>query len=212
MLARAIYSPATVLLLDDPFRFMDAITAKYVFMALVGPNGFLRKEGKTVILATRFRKILLGHHLHRSLILFTEKFMAEADLAVFLDGNGRVITREAKDKFFLSSELRGVVEKLEKFPNPALEQAGNGSKLLDTSVNDNKHGRDHLAGGHENQALPQHVLQNNNQHEDDTLLSMLRKYGSTRLFIVFVVKVSFASLAHRLPGKYRSGYLPRDSS
>lgn len=207
MLARAIYSPATVLLLDDPFSFMDAVTAKYIFMALVGPNGFLRREGKTVILATRFRKILLSYHLHRSLILFTEKFMAEADLAVFLDGNGRVITREAKDKFLLSSELCAIVEKLAKFPTPALEQPDNGGRVLaspDTAVDENEHSRNLLGREHEKEGLPQHLLQNNNQHEDDTLLAMLRKYGSTRLFLGFLVKVSFASLAHRLPGKYRS--------
>lgn len=55
-LARALYSTASVLVLDDPFSSMDVTTSRQVYDALLGEGGSLRNGDRTVILATRRRK------------------------------------------------------------------------------------------------------------------------------------------------------------
>jgi ABC-type multidrug transport system fused ATPase/permease subunit len=51
-LARAIYSRAPVLILDDPFNGLDGRTETAVLSALLGPQGLLRKHDTLVIWAT----------------------------------------------------------------------------------------------------------------------------------------------------------------
>ncbi|KAH8196670.1 hypothetical protein TruAng_009167 [Truncatella angustata] len=51
-LARAIYSRAPVLILDDPFNGLDGRTESAVIEALLGPEGLLRKNETLVIWAT----------------------------------------------------------------------------------------------------------------------------------------------------------------
>lgn len=51
-LARAIYSLSPIVVCDDTLSSLDAATSKSVFSAVFGPDGFLRKQGRTVILAT----------------------------------------------------------------------------------------------------------------------------------------------------------------
>ncbi|KAK6505820.1 hypothetical protein TWF481_007711 [Arthrobotrys musiformis] len=56
-LARAVYSRKPILILDDIFSGLDAITEERIFTRLLGPGGLLRKNGNTIILAT--------HAVHR---------------------------------------------------------------------------------------------------------------------------------------------------
>jgi ATP-binding cassette subfamily C (CFTR/MRP) protein 1 len=51
-LARAVYTRAPVILLDDPFNGLDGRTETYVTEALLGPEGLLRKQKSLVIWAT----------------------------------------------------------------------------------------------------------------------------------------------------------------
>lgn len=51
-LARAVYSKAALLLCDDVLSALDKTTAGYIFEELFGATGLLRKQGRTVVLAT----------------------------------------------------------------------------------------------------------------------------------------------------------------
>ncbi|KAI1276291.1 P-loop containing nucleoside triphosphate hydrolase protein [Xylaria sp. FL0933] len=52
-LARAVYSEKKLLLLDDPFSALDTRVAHVIFHSLLGESGFLRREGRTVVLTTQ---------------------------------------------------------------------------------------------------------------------------------------------------------------
>lgn len=51
-LARAVYSKASVLLCDDVLSALDKTTAAHIFQEVFSSNGLLRKQGRTVVLAT----------------------------------------------------------------------------------------------------------------------------------------------------------------
>ncbi|KAF3128104.1 hypothetical protein TWF703_009706 [Orbilia oligospora] len=51
-LARAVYSRKPILILDDIFSGLDAVTEERIFARLLGPDGLLRKNRNTIILAT----------------------------------------------------------------------------------------------------------------------------------------------------------------
>ncbi|KAK6532681.1 hypothetical protein TWF281_006860 [Arthrobotrys megalospora] len=56
-LARAVYSKKPILILDDIFSGLDAVTEERIFARLLGSDGLLRKNRNTIILAT--------HAVHR---------------------------------------------------------------------------------------------------------------------------------------------------
>ncbi|KAF3941853.1 hypothetical protein ABW19_dt0205581 [Dactylella cylindrospora] len=56
-LARAVYSKKPILLLDDIFSGLDAVTEERIFVRLLGPDGLLRRNSNTIVLAT--------HAVHR---------------------------------------------------------------------------------------------------------------------------------------------------
>ncbi|KIY02825.1 uncharacterized protein Z520_01290 [Fonsecaea multimorphosa CBS 102226] len=72
-LARAVYSKAPILVLDDVFSGLDNDTEELIFKKLFSRSGPLRRQGTTVILVT--------HAVHR---------LPYADCIVSLDANGRV--------------------------------------------------------------------------------------------------------------------------
>jgi len=51
-LARAVYSRKEILILDDVFSGLDALTEEHVFSQVIGSSGLLRKAGVTVVMAT----------------------------------------------------------------------------------------------------------------------------------------------------------------
>ncbi|OJJ95246.1 hypothetical protein ASPACDRAFT_82088 [Aspergillus aculeatus ATCC 16872] len=51
-LARALYLPSDLLILDDVFSGLDADTEEQVFRQVFGPDGLLRRRGSTVVLCT----------------------------------------------------------------------------------------------------------------------------------------------------------------
>lgn len=60
-LARAIYSRAKIIILDDVFSGLDATTEKHVFTKLLGSDGILRKLEATVILVTHSGQHYTAH-------------------------------------------------------------------------------------------------------------------------------------------------------
>ncbi|ETI25244.1 hypothetical protein G647_04618 [Cladophialophora carrionii CBS 160.54] len=72
-LARAVYSKAEILILDDVFSGLDNDTEELIFRRLFGRSGPLKRLKTTVILVT--------HAVHR---------LPYADVIVSLDSNGRV--------------------------------------------------------------------------------------------------------------------------
>ncbi|RAH82412.1 putative ABC transporter [Aspergillus japonicus CBS 114.51] len=63
-LARALYARKPLVILDDVFAGLDAKTEQDVFAALFGPDGLLRQEGTTTVLATNsIRYISLSDHI-----------------------------------------------------------------------------------------------------------------------------------------------------
>ncbi|RAK74304.1 putative ABC multidrug transporter [Aspergillus fijiensis CBS 313.89] len=51
-LARALYLPSDLLVLDDVFSGLDADTEEKVFRQVFGPDGLMRRRGSTVVLCT----------------------------------------------------------------------------------------------------------------------------------------------------------------
>ncbi|KAM7362920.1 CF transmembrane conductance regulator isoform 2-T6 [Cochliomyia hominivorax] len=85
-LARAIYKPASIYLLDDPLSAVDAHVGRHLFDEVIGPRGRLATEKAT--------RILVTHQVH---------FLTEADWIVIME-NGKV-SRQGTYNDLISSEL-----------------------------------------------------------------------------------------------------------
>jgi ABC-type transport system involved in cytochrome bd biosynthesis fused ATPase/permease subunit len=57
-LARALYTDADILIIDDVFSGLDGLTQEQVCKHVFGPSGLLRKRGTTVILCTHSTRFL----------------------------------------------------------------------------------------------------------------------------------------------------------
>ncbi|XP_049304933.1 ATP-binding cassette sub-family C member 4 isoform X1 [Bactrocera dorsalis] len=71
-LARAVYKPASIYLLDDPLSAVDAHVGRHLFDEVLGPRGRLATEKAT--------RVLITHQVH---------FLTEADWIVIIE-NGRI--------------------------------------------------------------------------------------------------------------------------
>ncbi|XP_037922724.1 probable multidrug resistance-associated protein lethal(2)03659 isoform X3 [Hermetia illucens] len=85
-LARAVYKPASIYLLDDPLSAVDAHVGRHLFDEVIGPKGRLAKHKAT--------RILVTHQVH---------FLTEADWIIIVD-NG-IILRQGTYKELANSEL-----------------------------------------------------------------------------------------------------------
>ena len=85
-LARAIYKPAGIYLLDDPLSAVDAHVGRHLFDEVIGPKGRLAKENAT--------RLLVTHQIH---------FLTEADWIIIVE-NGR-ISRQGTYKNLANSDL-----------------------------------------------------------------------------------------------------------
>lgn len=85
-LARAIYKPASIYLLDDPLSAVDAHVGRHLFDEVIGPKGRLASEKAT--------RVLVTHQIH---------FLNEADWIVIIE-NGK-ISRQGTYNDLISSEL-----------------------------------------------------------------------------------------------------------
>ncbi|OAA75198.1 canalicular multispecific organic anion transporter 1 [Akanthomyces lecanii RCEF 1005] len=87
-LARAVYTLADVIVVDDIFSSQDQITAKTIIQQLLGIDGLLRQSKTTVVLAT-----------HLSVVLDV------CDEALLFDGEGNLTRNTVFDKAELKKEL-----------------------------------------------------------------------------------------------------------
>lgn len=91
-----MYSKRKVVVLDDVFSGMDAHTAHHVSTSLLGPNGLLRRNLASVVVATHSRKFSridssrLPALSLTFLFNFPDKIMALADTIISLE-DGRII-------------------------------------------------------------------------------------------------------------------------
>uniref|UniRef100_A0A1A9X2R7 Multidrug resistance-associated protein lethal(2)03659 n=1 Tax=Glossina brevipalpis TaxID=37001 RepID=A0A1A9X2R7_9MUSC len=85
-LARAIYKPASIYLLDDPLSAVDAHVGRHLFEEVIGPRSCLARQNVT--------RILITHQVH---------FLNEADWIVIVE-NGR-ISRQGTFNELILSEL-----------------------------------------------------------------------------------------------------------
>jgi ATP-binding cassette subfamily C protein CydC len=72
LLARAVLSPARIVLLDEPTEHLDAIDGERILRDLLGPNPRLMSPKRTVVVAThhlpkgiRCRELQIGSRTHR---------------------------------------------------------------------------------------------------------------------------------------------------
>jgi len=85
-LARAVYKPAQIYLMDDPLSAVDAHVGRHLFDEVIGPRGRLAQ-----LKATR---ILVTHQVH---------FLSEADVIVIVD-QGRIL-RQGTYQELINSDL-----------------------------------------------------------------------------------------------------------
>ncbi|KAH8336344.1 hypothetical protein KR059_002930 [Drosophila kikkawai] len=85
-LARAVYKPASIYLLDDPLSAVDAHVGRHLFDEVIGPRGRLAQQKAT--------RILVTHQVH---------FLSEADLIVIVD-QGRIL-RQGTYQELINSDL-----------------------------------------------------------------------------------------------------------
>ncbi len=85
-LARALYSGADVLILDDVLSGLDSKTENQVFERVLGRNGFLRQRKATTVLCT--------HAI---------RYLPEADHVVILDGTGGIAEQGSPETSTFSS-------------------------------------------------------------------------------------------------------------
>ncbi|EDW33917.1 GL21974 [Drosophila persimilis] len=109
-LARAVYKPASIYLLDDPLSAVDAHVGRHLFDEVIGPRGRLAQ-----LKATR---VLVTHQVH---------FLSEADVIVIVD-QGRIL-RKGTYQELINSEL-DFAKLLER---PKEEETENSNRLNTSS-------------------------------------------------------------------------------
>jgi ATP-binding cassette subfamily C (CFTR/MRP) protein 1 len=77
-----VYSRKPIILLDDIFSGLDPITEETIFQSLLGSEGILRRELKTVILVT--------HAVH---------LLSTADMVILLGGSSEVVYQGSYSSF-----------------------------------------------------------------------------------------------------------------
>ncbi|XP_017873148.1 PREDICTED: multidrug resistance-associated protein 4, partial [Drosophila arizonae] len=85
-LARAVYKPASIYLLDDPLSAVDAHVGRHLFDEVIGPRGRLAQQKAT--------RVLVTHQVH---------FLSEADWIIIVD-QGRIL-RQGTYTELINSDL-----------------------------------------------------------------------------------------------------------
>lgn len=114
--------------------------------------------------------------------------MADAELAVFLDGLGHVITREAEWQFPPPPLLQSIIEQLNDHNKTDTSQHT-------TTVDSENLGNTSAIEGVEAHQMPQEV-----QPDKPTPLETFKKLTPPRLFISCLFYMSLPALLNRVPG------------
>ncbi|XP_034486075.1 multidrug resistance-associated protein 4-like [Drosophila innubila] len=116
-LARAVYKPASIYLLDDPLSAVDAHVGRHLFDEVIGPRGRLAQQKAT--------RVLVTHQVH---------FLSEADWIVIVD-QGRIL-RQGTYQDLINSELdfAKLLERPKESESP--KSVGNSSSNTTLSAHD----------------------------------------------------------------------------
>ncbi|KAH8311038.1 hypothetical protein KR044_004010 [Drosophila immigrans] len=115
-LARAVYKPASIYLLDDPLSAVDAHVGRHLFDEVIGPRGRLALQKAT--------RVLVTHQVH---------FLSEADWIVIVD-QGRIL-RQGRYEDLINSEL-DFAKLLERPKEADTSDMGNSSSNTTLSAHD----------------------------------------------------------------------------
>ncbi|XP_017848791.2 multidrug resistance-associated protein 4-like [Drosophila busckii] len=120
-LARAVYKPASIYLLDDPLSAVDAHVGKHLFDEVIGPRGRLAQQQAT--------RLLVTHQV---------QFLSEADWIVIVE-QGRILRQGTYDDFINSdldfAKLLGetkLVQPVEEL-SAAIDAPAEDTKLIQSS-------------------------------------------------------------------------------
>ena len=96
-LARAIYARKELVILDDVLSGLDAVTEEEIFQAVLGPQGILRQQSTTVVLATNAGMFPNIKQAGSSLTSAVHR-LSEADYIIALDNNGEIDEKGTFDR------------------------------------------------------------------------------------------------------------------
>lgn len=104
-LARAVYSSAPILILDDVFSGLDTQSISTILSRLLAPTGYFRKSDKTVIMATHDCISIMTRVVSRQANIALDRLLPYADEIVILDeGTITKITTYAQIRSSLPQE------------------------------------------------------------------------------------------------------------
>lgn len=108
-LARAVYTKASIYLLDDPLSAVDAHVGKHLFNNVIGPSGFLAHSKAT--------RILVTHQVH---------LVQDADHIVVMD-QGRVLMQGSYEELARNGavDFSSLVKKSSEEPDEFVEDEVN---------------------------------------------------------------------------------------
>lgn len=184
------YSTASLVFVEDLLSVLDERTASMIFNALFGLGGLLHQQRRTAVLATRCRKAKTIELLKRELIDFwTEKYMADAGLAIFLDGKGHVITREAGAQFALVPQLQSVM-----------------TQLSDAKIDNNEQkSSDEAASQPRNfsaeHSTPIQAIQQEQLDERESDVTTFMRLIPRNLVVACLLRMVLVAVLERIPGK-----------
>ncbi|KAI8848639.1 P-loop containing nucleoside triphosphate hydrolase protein [Chytridium lagenaria] len=110
-LARALYSPATHILLDDPLSAVDAPTAKHIFQQ--GILGLGRTQGRTMILVTHATHLVLPF-ADQVVVLRNGKVVGSGDLKTVFDAASEDVVAALGGKVVVGSDVLDEVGEIKK--------------------------------------------------------------------------------------------------
>lgn len=116
--------------------------------------------------------------------------MADADLAIFLDGNGHVVTRDTRALFTLPPLLRSIVEDLTGPKRMPVFEEDSDEDVFPVEYTSTI---EELNSGNDEQK---------ESNVDDTTLRVLWKLFPMRPFLAFMAKAFISAIADRCPGVY----------
>lgn len=119
-LARAVFTRADVIVIDDIFSSQDQATTTEIVKQLLGPNGLLRQSETTVVVAT-----------HLSVVLDA------SDEALVTDGEGSISQRAGVDRASLKKELATVIDVPQNTPGNITE-AGSEARIGSMNRSENE--------------------------------------------------------------------------
>lgn len=113
--------------------------------------------------------------------------MADAELAIFLDGNGHVITRNAGEQFPLPPLLRTIVQQLTA--TKPITDSNSVSEVEMSGV---------AAAIHSDDGATEELIEEPGRHQRD--LAMCWKFVPKGLFAIVFIELVLVALLDRFPG------------